>query len=67
MKSCLMVLRMLVGFAQSALMLGGCAGLLMGSDLFSFCVIWFLILCAVQVGILILAVLFAKVSGDYTE
>ena len=49
---CLGLVRMLIGLLQSALLLGGCASLLLpGSGLFSACVIWFLILCVVQLGI----------------
>lgn len=67
MKSCLMILRGLVGMAQSALLLGGCGSLLFAPDYLGWCIGAFLLLCVVQVGIVILAYLVMRVSGDYTE
>jgi hypothetical protein len=55
------LLRGLVGLAQSALLLGGCASLIGFIDpraLGAF-IVWFLILCLVQLAILGLAALFA--------
>lgn len=63
MRSCLLSLRNVVGLIQSLLLLGSCAGVLMGAPDPVTCIVWFLILCAVQVGILLLAVLAAGLEG----
>ena len=55
MNSCLGLLRGLIGLAQSALILGGCAGLVIGGPLLSACAQWFLILCVMQFGIILIA------------
>lgn len=54
---CLGIARALIGLAQSALMLGGCAGLFLmpTPDLFGTCLVWFLILCGAQLAIVLLA------------
>ena len=54
MRTLLVLLRCIVGMLQSALILGGCAGLMLGSgSLFSASAQAFLLLCLAQVAILV--------------
>jgi len=58
MKTFLLFLRGLVSMGQSAMMLGGCAGLFVGNGgLLGLCLVWFLILTGVQILLYAAAVL----------
>ena len=61
MKTLLIILRGLVSMGQSAMMLGGCAGLFVGNGgLLGLCLVWFLILTGVQILLYAAAVLLIK-------
>ena len=58
MKTLLMILRSILGMGQSALLLGGCAGLFVGNGgLLNLCLVGFLVLTGAQILIFALAVL----------
>ena len=49
MRGCLILLRYTVGMVQSALLLGGCVGLMVDPGLLFYCALGFIGLCAFQV------------------
>jgi len=61
MNTILGALRGLIGLLQSMVLLGGCAGLLMpGTPILGAAVQWFLILCVIQLGIVLLMAVTSK-------